>query len=64
MSPHQNSSDDALVGGRIFPTHLFGQKHSFSSKTWHQMLTLAVLTLTIILMIRQVSILIKLGSPV
>ena len=24
---HQFISDDALVGGGIFPTHFFGQKH-------------------------------------
>jgi hypothetical protein len=24
--PHQYASDDALVGGGIFPTHFFGQK--------------------------------------
>jgi hypothetical protein len=37
--PHQYVSDNALVGGGIFPTYRFGQKHSFFQKlaqNWHQ----------------------------
>jgi predicted ATPase with chaperone activity len=28
ISPHHTISEDALVGGEIFPTYLLGQKHS------------------------------------
>jgi hypothetical protein len=31
--PHHFSSEDTLVGGGFSPTHFFGQKHQFSSKT-------------------------------